>query len=261
MLRYLALGLLQGLTEFLPVSSSGHLVLAKALLGLHPPGVALEGALHLGTLVAVLVYFRGDIRALIRGCLQGKRDSWVYIGFLGLATVPAVAVGLLLRERIEGAFSSVPTVGSALLLTAVLLLAADRLSWRAVRREVGVGSAVAVGLAQAASLVPGISRSGSTISAAILSGTRPATAARFSFLLSIPVILGAGGLSLWQGANQGIPRDEALGLLVGGVVAALSGLLAIRVLLVLLDRRRLSWFALYCFLLGGTALGWGLLRA
>jgi undecaprenyl-diphosphatase len=248
--RYVLLGLLQGLTEFLPVSSSGHLVLAQRLLGLDSPGVALEAALHLGTLLAVVIYFWGDVARLAAGSLRPSgREERRYVLFLALATLPIALAGFLGRDLLERAFSSPRLVGALLLVTALVLAAASLLSPR--RRGVVLGDAIWVGIAQVAALLPGISRSGITISAGLLRGLSPEEAARFSFLLSIPAVAGAGVLGLLDGGGQ---AGEGAGLLVGALVALASGLGAIHFLLRLLYRGRLWWFSVYCLAVGIVAL-------
>lgn len=251
--RYLILGLVQGLTEFLPVSSSAHLVFGKALLGLDPPGTVLEGVLHLGTLLAVMICFRRDIAELLLGAARGEPKSKRYLCLLLLGTVPAVVMGLLLREGIERAFSAVRLAGGLLLVTGVLLWSAERMLRRGPHGRLGLFQALAVGLAQAAALLPGISRSGATISVGILTGLDASEAARFSFLLAIPAIAGAGLFSVFSSA-PGVHGEEVLGVAIGGVVAFASGLFAIRFLLSLLFRGRLVPFALYCFAVGLCAL-------
>lgn len=252
MYRYLLLGLLQGFTEFLPVSSSGHLVLAERLLGLDPPGVLLEVVLHLGTLAAVLVYFWGDLsRLLRRGVSPTGRGERAYIGLLVLATVPIALVGFFARDWVERAFSSPELVGWMLIVTAGALGLASLWQCRAHRQTVGTLDALAVGLAQTFALLPGISRSGITIAAGIVRGLSPREAARFSFLLSIPAVAGAGILSLASGE---FPAEGGIGLALGGAAAMASGLLAVHLLLKLLLRGRLWLFALYCLLVGTISL-------
>lgn len=263
MYLYALLGLLQGLTEFLPVSSSGHLVLAERLLGLDPPGVVLEAVLHLATLCAVLIYFRRDLaRLIIQGITPAGAAERRYLGLLILGTLPIVIVGLIVglsvRREIEQAFSSVPLIGGMLVLTGVILWAAAHLQSKARRAQVGMRDAIYMGLAQAAALLPGISRAGATIGAGIASGLVPKAAARFSFLLSIPAIFGAAVLALAE-TKAPIPAGEAWGLVVGGSCALISGLLAIHLLLKLLFRGRLDIFAFYCLTVGMASLTAGLL--
>lgn len=255
MYRYAILGLLQGLTEFLPVSSSGHLVLVQALWGMDPPGVLLEAVLHLGTLVAVLLYFWRDIRRLLgRGVRREGREERRYLGLLALGTVPIVIGGLWARDLVEAAFSSVGLVGGMLLVTSLLLWLGGRFSGRATVPGLGIRSAVLVGLAQAAALLPGISRSGATISTGILAKVRPEEAARFSFLLSIPAVLGAGILSLGEALGAGLPKGEWAGISIGAAISVASGLVAIHWLLAAVRRGRLWPFALYCAALGTASL-------
>jgi len=256
---YALLGLLQGLTEFLPVSSSGHLVIAQRLLGLDPPGVVLEAVLHLATLCAVLIYFRRDLASLLgRGITREGAAERRYLGLLILGSLPIAIVGLLVRKEIERAFSSLPLVGGMLILTGGILWAAARLQPKARRAQVEVRDAIYIGLAQAAALLPGISRAGATISAGIASGLVPKAAARFSFLLSIPAIFGAAVLTLAENKAP-IPAEEAWGLVVGGLCALASGLLAIHLLLKLLFKGRLDVFAAYCLMVGIASLTAGLL--
>lgn len=247
MIQYALLGLLQGLTEFLPVSSSGHLVLARVLLGLASPGVALEAAAHLGTLGSLLVYFRRDVARLASGWYRSGEERRE-IGLLLAGTGPAVAVGLLARGWIERAFGSPLLVGGMLLVTALALLAGDQRAGRARRDTVRGGDAITIGVAQAAALLPGISRSGSTIAAGIGMGLRPSTAARFSFLLAIPAIGGASLVSLLEAARQ--PGVDWAGLAVAMVSAGVSGLVAIRVFLRFVRAGVLWPFAIYCALAG-----------
>lgn len=254
MIRYALLGLLQGLTEFLPVSSSAHLVLAQAALGVTVPGVALEAAAHLGTLAALVLYFRRDLVRLATGVRQrgeGRRD----VGLLALSTLPVVAVGLLARGAIERAFGSPALVGWMLLVTAAALAVAHGLARRASRERVRIRDAVAIGLAQAAALLPGISRSGFTVAAGLACGLSPSAAARYSFLLAVPAIGGASVLVLLPAAgNRG---GEWAGLALAMGCAFVSGLLAISFFLRVVRAGVLWPFALYCAALGIVALAWG----
>lgn len=258
MYRYALLGLLQGLTEFLPVSSSGHLVLAQRLLGLDPPGVVLEGVLHLATLTAVLLYFRRDIARLFsRGLRREGRAERCYLLYLALGTLPIAVAGLSARGLVERAFSSVTLTGGMLLVTAGLLLAAARAQGKAKRKEVRLTDAALVGVAQAAALLPGISRSGATIGTGILAGLAPREAARFSFLLAIPAILGAGALALGEAPAAPFAPGDWLGMGIAAGCALTSGLFAIHLLLRVLAGNRLYLFAFYCLAVGAGALALG----
>lgn len=251
MIRYALLGLLQGLTEFLPVSSSGHLVLARIALGVDAPGATVEAAAHLGTLVAVVLFFRRDLGSLARGLLR-EGEGRGYAGRLVVATMPLVVAGFLARGAIERAFGAPAFVGGMLLVTALALAIADRAATRSRRDTVRVGDALAVGLAQAAALLPGISRAGATVAMGIGLGLRPIQAARFSFLLAIPAIGGASVVAL--GGAVGGPGAAWAGLAVTAGCAFASGLLAIRLFLRIVRAGVLWPFALYCALLGGAIL-------
>lgn len=247
MYRYALLGLVQGLTEFLPISSSGHLLLAQHLLGVDPPGLALEGVVHLATMAAVVIYFRGELWRLVAGALRGRAERR-YLGLLVVAALPAGGAGWLLKSQLEWAFSSLSLTGAMFLLTAGVL-SLSRLK-RGAPQAPSLRHALAVGLSQVVSLFPGASRSGLTISVGILSGLSPREAAQFSFLLSLPLIAGAGAVAL---AQAPLGEASAPGLGVAGLFAFASGLLAIHVLLRVVVRGRLGAFAIYCVALGGLA--------
>ena len=259
MIRYVLLGLVQGLTEFLPVSSSGHLVLAERWLGLDSPGVLLEAMLHWGTLAAILIVFRKDIVALLRS-LRGKGsvEQRKEVGFLIAGTVPVVVVALLFRETIQSAFSSLLGIGIGLLLTALILTLGQLARARARRPSIRFPDAVVVGLAQAAAVFPGISRSGVTISAGTAMGLSAADAVRFSFLLAIPALFGAGLFHLLDAMNASGSQNW-LGILIGTLCAFGSGWLALRAVLRLVRRGRFWIFAVYCFLVGVGTIVWSIL--
>ncbi len=247
MTYYLSLGVVQGVTEFIPVSSSGHLVLAQWLLGWSQPGVLLEAVVHLGTLVAVVLYFRRDIGALLRALLFGGRAGRRYSGLIIVGTIPVAGIGLLARGAIERAFDSPGLVGVMLLVTAGGLLVADACAKRAERDVPSFFGALLVGFGQALSLLPGVSRSGMTIAAGIASGVQPVEAARFSFILAIPAILGVGVWEVFlEPARPELTGAQAWGMTAAGLAALLSGLIAIRLLLAVVRRRRMRWFAVYC---------------
>ncbi|RMH03539.1 MAG: undecaprenyl-diphosphate phosphatase [Planctomycetota bacterium] len=263
----LLLALLQGLTEFLPVSSSGHLVLARELLpggDSLPDDASIEVLLHLGTLLAVLLFYRREILALLLGLLGRGSEAGAQrrlLGLLILATLPAAAVGLGLEDRIEQAFSTPMVAAVCLLVTGTGLWWSRRLPGGAVSlTTLGVGAALLIGLAQAAAILPGISRSGATIVTGLALGLSIDAAAAFSFLLSIPAILGAAVLKLpdLAAAEPGAGAPDPTALLLAGATAFLVGFLALAMLLWLLRARRLSWFAPYCWLLGLVGLAAGL---
>lgn len=253
MIRYLILGIVQGLTEFLPVSSSGHLVIAERLLRTDPPGVLLEGLLHIGTLAAILLVFRNDLFDIARSLTpRGSIERRKEIGLLAIGTGPIAVFGFLFRGRIEAAFSSLTVVGWSLIATSALLALTGLVKRRAERSGVRPSDALLIGLFQSAALLPGLSRSGATISSGILSGLTPERSARFSFLLAGPALFGAGVLSLFS-VPSGEPVDRA-GLVIGTATAFIVGVIAIRTLLALIARGRLWIFSIYCLSLGAFIL-------
>ena len=263
------LALLQGVTEFLPISSSAHLILVPWVLGWEDQGLAFDIAVNTGTLVAVMVYFRRDLAGLIRGLVRGWRDAGLRVEgmparrlllALGIGTVPVAVGGLLFHDLVAGPLRHPLVIATTSILFGLALLWADLGGGR--RRELAVlttRDAVWIGLAQALALVPGTSRAGITMTAALaLAYTRPA-AARFSFLLYIPIgVLAAGKdvLDVWTGE---LPAVSLPPILLGFLVAALSAYLVIWGLLAWLQRRSLTVFVVYRVLLGMAilALWWG----
>src|SRR5262245_19623503 len=252
-LHAIVLGLVQGATEFLPVSSSGHLILVPQLLGWPDQGLAFDAAVHLGTVVALLVYFAVELRELAAGVLQGRPADRRLAAAVVLGTIPAGLVGFVLKRTIESRFRSVTVVAISTVLWALVLWWADR---QAARnhvhdlRAVGIGRGLIIGLAQTLSLIPGTSRSGITLSAGLFTGLDRATAARFAFLLGLPVTAAAGPLPLTGLLRHGA-TEESLGILGLGVGAALvAGLAAIRFLVRYLQRRTLLVFVVYRIALG-----------
>ncbi len=246
----LLLSLLQGIAEFLPVSSSGHLVLAQSLLGVNPAGVRLEVVLHLGTLVSILAYYRVRVTRLVLGAARGDRESWRTAGHIALSSVPAVFFYLLCHDKIDAFFEDPRAVGGFLLFTGVVLCA---LRWMAFG-EGGVTAARAllVGLAQALAVLPGVSRSGMTIAAGRMAGIAPDQAAEFSFLMCVPLLAGAA-LMDWMGVTASAPAADTLPanlLLAGAAVSAGVGYLALSLLVRVLRAGRFWLFGLYCFAAG-----------
>ena len=260
------LGIVQGLTEFLPVSSSGHLVIAQYYLpNFHQPGVLFDVLLHLGTLLAVIVYFRKEVLSICRSLLprperdlgardEAKRKADRNLAFfIIIGSLPAVGVGLGFEEQIISLFSSILMIGAMLIVTGIALFLAESLPRSAQGKEqVGASNALIIGLAQAAAIIPGISRSGSTISAALLRGIDGETAVRFSFLLSIPAILGAVVLNI-RNLDQ-IPFGEVRAYVAGTVTALAVGLASLWFLKKMVRLRRLKLFAYYCWAVGGVVL-------
>lgn len=259
------LGIVQGLTEFLPISSSGHLVMTEYLLGISMPGVLLEVILHVATLLSVVIVYRQRLLGLVRGAFTGDRHAWRYILLLGLATVPAGLVGVFLKDTIEAAFDTPAVTGFMLLVTGMLLYstrwAAGTLEEPDAAAEVegaeaagpahaaplGAGMATVMGVAQAFAILPGISRSGSTITAGLWGGVAAVRAAEFSFLMSIPAIAGAAVL---QAGDVGEMTAGWLPLAVGFLAALVAGIVAIRSLVWLLRRQAFHHFAWYVWLVG-----------
>ncbi len=252
------LGIVQGLTEFLPVSSSGHLVLAEHLLpGWRPAGgITFEILLHMATLLAVTIFFRRDLGLLIAALWRREAADKLrrrFMLMLILATIPTGIIGLLGKRFFITLFERPDVVGLMLLVTALLLWRAESRPAEELRRtEITPGRALVIGIAQGIAIIPGISRSGATIAAAMLGGIEPETAARFSFLLSLPAISGAALLSLKD--FQSLPADTMPACLAGAGAALVTGLLALKLLLIILKQRRLQLFALYCALVGGLTL-------
>jgi undecaprenyl-diphosphatase len=250
------LGLIQGLTEFLPVSSSGHLAVTQHFLpGFHQPGVLFDINLHLGTLMAVLIYFRSEIKLLVNGILPGgagapgRRLALMLI----IGTIPAVVVGLLFGPLVEKSFTQLGVVGVGLLITGTLLLLSTR--WTRTDRDiesVTVKDALTVGLLQSTALVPGISRSGTTIIGGLSRGLSRAAAARFSFLLSIPAILGGAVYEIPKARH--LPEEALVNYAAGFIVALVVGYIAIEVVLRSLANRRFHLFGYYCLVAGGGVL-------
>ena len=248
------LGLVQGLTEFLPVSSSGHLVIGKTLLGGIGDGILFEVAVHVGTLLAILAYYRGRLVELAVGLVRRDADALHYAGKIALATLPAVAVGLAFRSAIESLFASPWVPGIALLATGGILLTTRRSVATARGPEPSWPQAFWIGCAQAFAIVPGISRSGTTVAAAMALGVAPLAATEFSFLMAIVAIAGAAVLALPDAAAAS--PEVVRACLLGGAVAGVSGLGALWLFVRLLRSRRFHHFAYYAFALGLAFLTW-----
>ncbi len=256
-LETILLGVVQGLTEFLPVSSSGHLVIFENLLGFKEPEILLDASLHLGTLLAVCIYFRSDLKKMIQ-------ELWAWVapgsqnGALGphallalmvvVGSIPTAFIGLIFKDPLEALFSSVTTVGVMLLVTGVIVgvtkfISRNHGKWD----QVGIWMALAIGTVQGLAIIPGISRSGSTIVCALLLGLNRETAGRFSFLLSIPAIIGAVGLHL---ESDAIARVGIAPLTVGFASSALVGFFALKLLMGMIKKGHFYYFAPYCWVVG-----------
>ncbi len=261
-LQALVLGIVQGLSEFLPISSSGHLVLLPAALHWPAPPLVFDTTVHLGTLLALLIVFWRDLLQLLRAWWDGLRKRrplataesrlawWIILG-----TIPALLAGLLLEDRFEALFGTPRAVGGFLLLTALLLVLADLLGRR--RRdlpELTWPDALLIGIGQAAAIAPGLSRSGTTIAVGMFRQLSRPAAARFSFLLSVPIVAGAGLSQLAKLLLRGGGALESAPLAVGFLAAAACGYAAIRFLLAYLRRGPFYPFAVYCGVVGLLAI-------
>lgn len=254
------LGLVQGLTEFLPVSSSGHLVLGQYLLNLQNTGMlSFDVYVHFGTLISVCIIFRKDIaemilgtwKALHTGTLKSAYESNEYVRMslaIIVGSIPAAIIGLKYHDQIAEAFQDPKLVSVNLVITGLILFL-TRFPKVKEGKRLGLISGFIIGLAQSVAILPGISRSGSTISMALFLRLSPGTAARFSFLLSIPVIAGAALLETKTVIRQGM--ESGFGpFILGMIAAAVAGYVSIKILLRIIERGKLSWFAFYCFALG-----------
>ena len=264
------LGAVQGATEFLPVSSSGHLVIFSRLCGCAELPLPFVVITHFGTLLAVVAYYRRDFADMIRSLFvwslpyraqdtQLKRSRWLVV-LLIVGTIPAAVAGVLLEEKVEELFTSTVVVGSALVITGLILLAVNWLSGRKEQERTTVVDVLVIGVAQAVALVPGISRSGSTIAAGLGLGLHRDWAPRFAFLLSAPVILGGTGLEIVRLIQQPVAGAQLGMYLVGGLVAAATGYFAVHLVVKAVRQGNLIYFSGYCIVLGiATVLAGGML--
>ena len=251
LVQSLVLGLVQGLTEFLPISSSAHLILIPRFLGWEDQGLAFDVALHLGTLVGVLAYFWKDLLILAKSVLkpgdsslQGDRRT---VGFLIVATIPGAIAGLLLEHKAETVFRSPTLIATTLILMGTALAVADWLcKGNKTVSDLTFKTALTIGLAQGLALIPGVSRSGITITTALALGLERREAARFSFLLSVPIIAGAGILKF----KAILSAPDHLAIAVGIAAAALAGYLAIWALMKYVQTYRYTPFVIYRWILG-----------
>lgn len=263
MFRYVALGLIQGLTEFLPVSSSGHLVIFQHIFGMEGPQTLLDALLHFGTLLSVLVLFRNKIRNITLSIVNGSNEERKYLVNLVIATIPIVIVGLVAKDWIEASFSSTRVTGIGLMITGAVLWSLryvtrsnkkiDNFRWK---------DSLTIGLAQVTALLPGISRSGVTISAGLTRKLDPDFAAEFSFLLMVPAVLGANVLKVGEGLTAASGTGSSIelwGYILGAATSAITGMIAIKLLLRIIRRGNLTRFSYYCLPLGAAVVIWSLL--
>jgi len=246
MIKTVLLGIIQGLTEFLPVSSSGHLAVLENMLDIAEP-MTLAVFLHFGTFLAVITFFFRPLREMLRGIFIGDRQSAVYVGKILLGTIPIVVAGVFFRSLVAQAFNNMNIVTILLGFTGAVVLLTGAVPKR--RKQVTLTSAILIGIAQVLAILPGISRSGMTISAGLFSGTEPEQAFRFSFLLSIPAVLGANLLEL---KNLSGITDLPV-LIVGMLCSFVSGLIALAVLRRAVYRK-FHFFGVYCLIISTVLL-------
>ena len=264
----LILGIVQGVTEFVPISSSGHLVLVPWLLSWENPGLAFDVMLHLGTLLAVVAFFWRDLLELTVGALLSIKErslageprrkiAWLIL----VGTIPAAVIGFALEGFFEVLFGAPFWVGVLMLCTGVLLAVSERWSRQSLEvHEMTWLDALLVGLGQALAIAPGISRAGATISAGLWRGLHREAAARYSFLLATPIILGTGVFKSRDLLSSPLLSGSPLALAAGFLAASISGFLSIRFLLAYLGRHRLYPFAIYCWIVGAGTILLALLR-
>ncbi len=255
--RSVVFGIVQGLTEFLPVSSSGHLEIAKYLMrddSLAQQSMMMTVVLHFATALSTIVVFRKDIFEILNGLFKPSEDRaefWFCVKIV-LSMIPAAVVGVMFNDQIEALFSQqLPLVGTMLLLTGGLLLLADRA--KTTEKPVSIFNALIIGISQAIAILPGISRSGATISTSVLLGIDREKAARFSFLMVVPLIFGKMAKDVLSAFKDGAPLFEtgqALPLSVGFIAAFITGLVACLWMIRLVKACQLTWFSIYCFIVG-----------
>lgn len=258
--QFITLGVVQGLTEFIPVSSTGHLILARSVLGISTEhGLAVDAVLHLATALAVLVYFRKDIARLVRtffvfftGGVVAREDKILMFALM-IGSIPAVIGGLFFKDYIEHVLRDPAFVAYGLIAGSALFFIAERFAKQT--KELSVSSGFVIGFFQALALIPGLSRSGATISGGLLLGLSREKAARFSFLLAFPVIVGAGTLQFIGLSGSDVFAAQSGALLAGGVTAFLSGLAAIHFLITFLRHHSLNVFIIYRLILAAIILG------
>lgn len=261
LLQSFLLGLIQGLTEFLPISSSGHLALGRYILGADTEvGITFEVVVHFGTLCSIVIYYKSELAKLIsagfgflKAPSQKKEDPQVrVILFILVSMIPALIVGFTLKDYVEGIFMN-PLLVCIMLIVTGFILFLTRFA-KSHEGEVTLGKSFLIGLAQAFAMIPGISRSGSTISTALYLGIKREEAANFSFLMVIPVIGGAMLLQIKEMLEIGVSDAQVLSLVVGFFTSFISGYYALKYLIIILKKKGFHYFAFYCWLVGGAGL-------
>ena len=258
-LNSILLGIVQGLTEFLPVSSSGHLVMAQTLLGTKPGGgIVFEVAVHVATLFAIVLFYFKRVTALTVGVFTGQGEAWRYVMKLAVATLPAIVVALLARSFIEEQFASPVVAGSLLLVTGFIVWSTRYTIDRGTTQEPTWTGALIIGCAQAFAILPGITRSGTTVATALALGMAPLAAAEFSFLLGVIAMAGAAILLLPEITSAS--PELMSSILAGGIAAFVSGLAALVLFVWLLKSQRFFAFSWYAWIAGASFLAWLALR-
>ncbi|NRD21960.1 undecaprenyl-diphosphatase UppP [Winogradskyella litoriviva] len=255
------LGIIQGLTEFLPVSSSGHLELGKAILGdnsVPKESLLFTVVLHFATALSTMVIFRKDILEIIKGVLKFEwNEDLQFVSKIALSMLPAVVVGVFFEKQLEQLFNgNILLVGCMLIVTAVLLYLADKA--KDTQKKVSFSNAFVIGVSQAIAMLPGISRSGATISTSVLLGNDKTKAARFSFLMVVPLIFGKIAKDL-LGGELTYDSSNFTALSVGFIAAFVAGLFACTWMIALVKKSKLSYFAIYCLIVGVVAIIWSLI--
>ncbi len=251
LIKSIVLGIIQGLTEFLPVSSSGHLVIAEHFMRFDKPDMSFDVLLHFGTLLAILLYFRNDIINLLKSLNpsakgEAVKDNRRVLLYLIIGTIPIGLVGVLLKDPIEGLFSNPMVAATMLFFTGAIVLVSDLVRSRGIEMgKMGILRCILIGIGQALAIVPGISRSGMTISSGLFAGLKRDDAARYAFLLAIPAILGATVLDI--GALFEIEPHYIVRYIAGTIAAFGSGYAVISLLLSMVRKQKMKYFSFYCW--------------
>ena len=258
MLQAIILGIIQGVTEFLPISSTAHLILAPWIFGWDDPGLAFDVVLHLGTLTGIIAFFRKDFYSMLQGMFSGITVRKEYAGkegmvgwYIIIGTIPAGLAGLFLKDQIETVLRSPRIIAVSLIVFGLILLWAEAVGRKKRRMDhLNIIDAIVIGCAQAVALIPGVSRSGITITAGLFRNLERAAAARFAFLLSTPVIMAGGLLSAVDVYKEGLPQDMFWPFVAGFAASAVSGFIAIKYLLLFLSKRKVNVFVYYRIVVG-----------
>lgn len=263
LIKAVLLGILQGLTEFLPISSSGHLVIGAELLDYQDAGISFEVFLHLGTLIAVIIAFHTELLQMLKSLTSTSEQRaedpelqryYMWNWYVIAATIPAVFVGLFLKDSIERIFDNILITFAMLAVTGLIMVLTTKVPKQ--KGEITMLRSLLIGTAQAMAILPGLSRSGSTIFAGMVLGVQRERAARFAFIMSIPAILGAAVLKLGDLLATPPGAEKIVALVTGTTASVISGYFAIVLLMRVVRKGKLHWFGYYCFFLSATGFGW-----